>query len=176
MQDRMRSANGRDSRAAAGVLGRASARPRVRAARRGARPDGVEPARRMRRPDAIAARRAIADRPRAGSCIGRDAARDDALRRTGPFAAHAAGSTVLTAPRCLDDARRQISLCAATELSRHAIILVVRNDNGNRARATTKKCRMSSDRNVARITGRASTHRNTRHFSISIAIPSLKCR
>ncbi|WP_226383425.1 hypothetical protein [Burkholderia mayonis] len=176
MQDRMRSANGRDSRAAAGVLGRASARPRVRAARRGARPDGVEPARRMRRPDAIAARRAIADRPRAGPCIGRDAARDDALRRTGPFAAHAAGSTVFTAPRCLDDARRQISLCAATELSRHAIILVVRNDNGNRARATTKKCRMSSDRNVARITGRASTHRDTRHFSISIAISSLKCR
>ncbi|WP_232239062.1 hypothetical protein [Burkholderia oklahomensis] len=161
MQDRMGSANSRNSRAAAGVLGRASARPRMRAARRGARPNGVEPA---RRPDTIAARRAIDDRPRAGPRIGRDAARADALRRTGPFAAHAAGSTVFTAPRCLDEARRQISLCAATELSRHAIVLIVRNDNGNRARTTTKKCRMSSDRNIARMACRASTHRNTGAF------------
>lgn len=54
-------------------------------------------------------------------------------------------------PRCLNDARRELFLCVATKLSQHAIIVVVRNDNGNRARPTTKKCRMSSDCNSARV-------------------------
>ncbi|WP_324657558.1 hypothetical protein [Burkholderia thailandensis] len=74
-----------------------------------------------------------------------------ALRQGGSFAAHAAGSTAFAAPRCLNEVRCKVFLYAATKLSQHAIIVVVRNDNGNHTHPTTKKCRMSSDRNSARL-------------------------
>ncbi|WP_154233364.1 hypothetical protein [Burkholderia pseudomallei] len=156
--------NGTDACAAAGGRCIAPACSRMHAMRQRMRPDSAAPAGTMRGFGAAAtlcrelspSRAArFADTAAACACERRHVSRQNNAFAT----AHAAGPIASAAPRCLNEARRELFLCVATKLSQHAIIVVVRNDNGNRARPTTKKCRMSSDCNSARVARRIDAFR-----------------